>query len=664
MLIKQTSADCVGPETGVLKTQFYPQHLSTKVFSDDGSTTLQQIDRQIALQHQQQQNATHFNILKKMPSNISTTTTSGLGGSNLTNTNISGVLSSSLGSQTQPPTPSPRRKISTSSFTENLNHLEYNMNNLGALRPFKDIYQQTIGSSTTADRNRTSIRLSDEHVPPVGGNFYYGTEDYIHNIIPSGYFSNENTTANAYQRPGYFGSNYFPYRPEQQLNYERDCKSYPDYTYNYDYNLQRLPNYYNHEPPPPPAPTVPVSLPPVSGSELTNNGGTLPNSLVRTSPPRAPKMGISSSGHRRTPSTLSNNSLTYNQSLPVDYDDHLMNAFDYGNYKAECGLYNKERDIEGPLGLGAVPPPTKQELYKNSPKPSARYVAHRIRDYENLPTFNFSPLHKSRHSYRGHVMETGALMAANINNTNTVPSNTSQYNMLYGGTSPKQQQSIYNRSSRSTPMSPIHMRTSPLTVGTMGLTVAPSKNSNSACLIMPERPDSLPFDQLKSLAFGHGQITRGLRSSLKKYNNHSYKTPNGTGQPQQQLQPPSSSLSHSMNGVSGTLLGINTANNTPTNPTPPDSLTSDDSSYLSAKEGSSVSSHSRVRFSPEAYLDASPGNGTGGNNAAGCVSNSAGTNLGANNNSISDAQKFALLQHRRITRRHHRVASDTSTPSS
>ncbi|XP_056631958.1 mitogen-activated protein kinase kinase kinase 11 isoform X2 [Diorhabda sublineata] len=41
--------------------------------------------------------------------------------------------------------------------------------------------------------------------------------------------------------------------------------------------------------------------------------------------------------------------------------------------------------------------------------------------------------------------------------------------------------------------------------------------------------------------------------------------------------------------------------NTPTNPTPPDSLTSDDSSYVSAKE--SNSSVSRVRFSPTTLID-------------------------------------------------------------
>lgn len=45
------------------------------------------------------------------------------------------------------------------------------------------------------------------------------------------------------------------------------------------------------------------------------------------------------------------------------------------------------------------------------------------------------------------------------------------------------------------------------------------------------------------------------------------------------------------------------AGGTPTNPTPPDSLTSDDSSYLSARDGSSISSQSRVRFSPETLLD-------------------------------------------------------------
>ncbi|GAB0092990.1 hypothetical protein DMENIID0001_080420 [Sergentomyia squamirostris] len=73
-----------------------------------------------------------------------------------------------------------------------------------------------------------------------------------------------------------------------------------------------------------------------------------------------------------------------------------------------------------------------------------------------------------------------------------------------------------------------------------------------------------------SLGFEHGNQTK-LRSSLKKYVGQ--KTGGGSGA------------------------------GTPTNPTPPDSFTSDDSSYLSAKDGGSISSQSRVRFSPEIALD-------------------------------------------------------------
>ncbi|XP_019755996.2 mitogen-activated protein kinase kinase kinase 10 [Dendroctonus ponderosae] len=48
--------------------------------------------------------------------------------------------------------------------------------------------------------------------------------------------------------------------------------------------------------------------------------------------------------------------------------------------------------------------------------------------------------------------------------------------------------------------------------------------------------------------------------------------------------------------------GGHSGGNTPTNPTPPDSLTSDDSSYISAKE-SNNGSVSRVRFSPTTLID-------------------------------------------------------------
>lgn len=90
----------------------------------------------------------------------------------------------------------------------------------------------------------------------------------------------------------------------------------------------------------------------------------------------------------------------------------------------------------------------------------------------------------------------------------------------------------------------------------------------------PERPATLAFD--------HGGGKTKLRSSLKKYNT------------QQQQRPTQQSTS--------AVAATNSAGGTPTNPTPPDSLTSDDSSYLSAKDGS-MSSQSRVRFSPETLLD-------------------------------------------------------------
>ncbi|ENN79591.1 hypothetical protein YQE_03962, partial [Dendroctonus ponderosae] len=48
--------------------------------------------------------------------------------------------------------------------------------------------------------------------------------------------------------------------------------------------------------------------------------------------------------------------------------------------------------------------------------------------------------------------------------------------------------------------------------------------------------------------------------------------------------------------------GGHSGGNTPTNPTPPDSLTSNDSSYISAKE-SNNGSVSRVRFSPTTLID-------------------------------------------------------------
>lgn len=91
----------------------------------------------------------------------------------------------------------------------------------------------------------------------------------------------------------------------------------------------------------------------------------------------------------------------------------------------------------------------------------------------------------------------------------------------------------------------------------------PRQNSQESGVQLQERPGSLGLEL--------GGQTK-LRSSLKKYNQ----------------------------GKKG---GEGSGGGTPTNPTPPDSLTSEDSSYVSAKDSSG--SGSRVRFSPETLADGS-----------------------------------------------------------
>lgn len=105
--------------------------------------------------------------------------------------------------------------------------------------------------------------------------------------------------------------------------------------------------------------------------------------------------------------------------------------------------------------------------------------------------------------------------------------------------------------------------------------------------VVIDRPSSLPFDN---------SCGTKLRSSLKKHSiaGSCRTTPNYA------------------NGSNCIISGIGMQSQhkvtTPTNPTPPDSLTSDDSTYLSAKDGS-ISSQSRVRFSPESIHEQSPLNG-------------------------------------------------------
>lgn len=124
-------------------------------------------------------------------------------------------------------------------------------------------------------------------------------------------------------------------------------------------------------------------------------------------------------------------------------------------------------------------------------------------------------------------------------------------------------------------------------------------------VLQADRPMSLPFDQ---------NCGTKLRSSLKKY---------GT-----QTRPSAGSASAKNGG-------------TPTNPTPADSgsLTSDDSSYLSAREGS-ISSQSRVRFSPDAVPEQ--------------------PNLGPN---TSDASAYQPINFRRMSRTRNSGGSDMLSPS-
>ncbi|XP_017064378.1 uncharacterized protein LOC108103421 isoform X3 [Drosophila eugracilis] len=337
---------------------------------------------------------------------------------------------SALYTGTQPPTPSPRRKLSNSSF--------------GNTNPQADGFEE--------------FRVGGGIGPPP----LYAPADYLRNG-PS--YSNDGGN----YRNGYFGSNYFPYRPELNYSYERDCKSYPDYSYDYNH---RLPDYYDYQYEVPVVPVpVPVTVP-------------CPVNQTRTPPPRVPQMGVSAAGHRRTPSTVSNNS-----NVLLEHEELL--CYDYNNLNLNSE-YERERERE----REQVPPPTKQELYAGSPKLLNRLI--------------HSPLPMIKNKYA----------TAAVTRPASLPFEQHALSLGY----------------------------QPANVGSLKTTLPPPLSGQSK-----------------------------LRSSLKKYNG-------GNGG----------------NGSTSSQQG------TPTNPTPPDSLTSDDSSYLSAKEGSIGSQHSRVRFSPEAYLDANP----------------------------------------------------------
>lgn len=130
-------------------------------------------------------------------------------------------------------------------------------------------------------------------------------------------------------------------------------------------------------------------------------------------------------------------------------------------------------------------------------------------------------------------------------------------------------------------------------------------NLNNTNQFINERPISLgTLDHSRSRSSisstSSFQSNPRLRSSLKKYNSQQQNSGPGSSSTiiigagdSFGLQQPDNYKSHS--GNSGEVS---------TNPTPPESITSDDSSYLSAKDNGSISSiQSRVHFGPEILLD-------------------------------------------------------------
>lgn len=158
------------------------------------------------------------------------------------------------------------------------------------------------------------------------------------------------------------GSNYFPYRPEAHLAYERDYKSYPEYeTSAYqEYREHREPYQHN--------PTSPSYL------NYVRNMGTM-------TPARKPQMGIAASHHRRTLSSISAN-VGFQQVEP----DDSFSSYQYGRIN-----------------------PKSNRLTSTSP---INYTS-RMRSYENVP---FS--RTNDHNPSGYMSTTSAAMSNEYNKSN------------------------------------------------------------------------------------------------------------------------------------------------------------------------------------------------------------------------------------------------------
>lgn len=217
-------------------------------------------------------------------------TTSGLGSNYTTNTS---------GSSNTQNTPSPRRKTSSNSFVEFADIPEQETNDDPNLHYQPSTYSdyRLSAHQSTHYFNRIPNYSGDDN---LGGHRYeyFGKLNFIKKLLYRRH----------YHLLKFTGSNYFPYRPEAHLAYERDYRSYPEYEtsayheYREPYQNQTSPNYLNY----------------------VRNIGTM-------TPHRKPQMGIAASQkratslHRRTLSSISGN-LGFQH---VEPDDTLPN-YQYG----------------------------------------------------------------------------------------------------------------------------------------------------------------------------------------------------------------------------------------------------------------------------------------------------------------------------------------------
>ncbi|XP_038120224.1 mitogen-activated protein kinase kinase kinase 11 isoform X2 [Culex quinquefasciatus] len=238
-----------------------------------------------------------------LPSMMSTT--SGLG-SNYTPSGPSSSLSGGGGgggSGTQPPTPSPRRKSSTTSF------IEYG-------------------------------ELPEEHESRAG---LYIPGDYVN-------YPQQNNAGlyTAGSSAGYFGSSYFPYRPEINFAFERETKSYGGEPVYEDHHYDSA-SYHDYA---------------YDGASSSGRFNV---------PTRVPAMGVSAAGHRRTLSNVSNPPTTsiINQGFHLDQDDDVELVDD--------AIYGLNHFY---IGSGQ-----QQQVAGAAKVPDSTLIPSRMHEYENIPNY-------------------------------------------------------------------------------------------------------------------------------------------------------------------------------------------------------------------------------------------------------------------------------------